>query len=209
MLSLSKAEYENWLHEHGLVEKDKHGPKVLRCSNGDYIKLFRIKHLISLSRLINPADRFCRNAERLKQLGFNTVTPIQCWHIPQQQRWAVRYTPVAGESLRKLIEKNRGADCPLPEKVIADTGALIAALHDKGVYFRSLHPGNIILQSDGQLGLIDILDCRFSWFGLSLSENQRERNFAHWCRYADGRSIETPLRKAYQEARTGTKTENK
>lgn len=209
MLSLSKPEYDRWLGDHELIEKDRHGPKVLRCSNGDYIKLFRIKHLVSLSRLINPAVRFCRNAEQLKQRGFNTVTPIQCWQIPHQQRWAVRYSPVAGESLRDLLEKNSRPGHPLPDKVIADVGALIAALHDKGVYFRSLHPGNIILQPDGQLGLIDILDCRFSWFGLSLSENQRQRNFAHWFRYADGRSIETPLRQAYQKARAGTKTESR
>lgn len=204
MLSLSKSEYESWLTEHELVEKDRHDPKVLRCSNGDYIKIFRIKHLVSLSRFINPADRFCRNARQLTERGFSTVTPVECWHIPHQQRWAVRYAPVAGENLRNLLAKNA-----LSDKVIADVGTLIATLHDKGVYFRSLHPGNIILQPDGTLGIIDILDCRFSWFGQALGEYRRQRNFTHLFRYPDARSIETPIRNAYQKARTETKTGNR
>ena len=33
-------------------------------------------------------------------------------------------------------------------------------LHDEGIYFRSLHLGNVVLTPQGELGLIDIADVR-------------------------------------------------
>jgi len=39
------------------------------------------------------------------------------------------------------------------------TGFVIG-LHDRGVYFRSLHLGNVILTPEGELGLIDFADLR-------------------------------------------------
>lgn len=200
MQTLSRLAYDAWLKENTLVEYDGSGPKVLRCANGDYIKFFRIKRVVSFSRLINPAVRFCNNARRLKKLGFHTISPVAIWHIPHIERWAVRYAPVEGESLKDLIKKYS-----LPEKTISDFGALIQQLHAKGVYFRSLHLGNVVLRPDGQLGLIDILDCRFRWFGMPLNDFQRQRNFSHLFRYADARFIEELVRKAYEEARTGNK----
>lgn len=200
MQALSKPEYNRWINDYTLIESDGHGPKVMRCANGDYIKFFRIKHVISFSRLVNPAMRFCNNARRLKKLGFNTISPIEIWHIPHMKRWAVRYVPVEGDSLKDLLKKYS-----LSEKTIDDFGILIKDLHTKGVYFRSLHLGNVVLRPDGQLGLIDILDCRFRWFGLPLNNFQRQRNFSHLFRYADARFIEELVRKGYEKSRTGNK----
>lgn len=177
-----------------IIEQDGFGVKVLSCRNGDYIKVFRIKHRISLARLLNPARRFCNNAAKLKALGIATVTPVALYHIPHSPRWAVRYQPLPGETLRTLIKKSA-----LTEQVIAELGAYIAQLHDKGIYFRSLHPGNVVLQPNGQFGLIDVLDCKFSWFGRPLSSWQRERNFRHFFRYEDGRIIEQALRSFYSK----------
>ena len=60
-------------------------------------------------------------------------------------------------------------------------GAFIAKLHDRGVYFRSLHLGNIVMTPEGTLGLIDIADMRFSRGQLTAS--QRKRNLRHLLRY--------------------------
>ena len=181
-----------------IVEQDGHGVKVLRCKNGDYIKVFRIKHTVSLARIFNPARVFCRNAERLQSLGVDTVKPVAMYRIPHVSRCAVRYRPLEGETVRGLI---RGFS--LPEEAIAKIGCYIALLHDKGIYFRSLHPGNVVLQPNGKLGLIDILDCRFSWFGWPLNRWQRERNFRHFFRYEDGKLIEDGVRKAYESSKAG------
>lgn len=192
---LDAAGWQRWLTECDVVEQDAFGPKVLRCADGDYIKVFRIKHKVSMARLQNPAARFCANAERLRALGIDTVTPRGLYRIPHARRWAVRYAPLQGETLRGLIGR-----FSLPEKTIGDLGWYVARLHDKGIYFRSLHPGNIVLQPDGSLGLIDVLDCRFRWFGRPLTAAQRERNFRHFFRYEDGKRIEQGVRAAYAAA---------
>jgi len=36
----------------------------------------------------------------------------------------------------------------------------VRQLHERGVYFRSLHLGNVVRTPDGRLGLIDISDVR-------------------------------------------------
>ena len=194
MQKISPEEYQSWLDAHTLVEKDRRGPKVLQCENGDYIKLFRIKHRISRARLFNPARQFCQNAQAIAALGIPTLQPLALYRIPHVDRWAVRYRPLAGDTLRGLIQQ-----CALPETVIAQLGVFIAQLHEKGVYFRSLHPGNVVLTPDGALGLIDVLDCYFSWFGKPLRAAQCARNFRHLFRYDDAQLLREPLVAAYQK----------
>jgi len=157
--------------------------------------VFRIKHTISMARFFSPALQFCRNTEQLKQLGVDTLTPVFLYHLTHKNCWAVRYRPLEGETLRGLLKKN-----PLPENTIADLGAYIAQLHNKGIYFRSLHPGNVVLQPNGKLGLIDVLDCGFRWFGRPLNTWQRHRNLQHFFRYEDGKMIETGVRAAYRKS---------
>src|SRR5690606_7954122 len=69
-------------------------------------------------------------------------------------------------------------------------GEFIARLHQQGVMFRSLHLGNILLDDDGQLGLIDIADMRcWPW---PLNRWQRARNFVHFFRYVDNAWVLAP-----------------
>jgi hypothetical protein len=66
-----------------------------------------------------------------------------------------------------------------------------AELHDKGVFFRSIHLNNVIVSDDlNTLGLIDLADMKIS--SKSLSRPMRLRNFKHLTRYkADQESIKT------------------
>jgi hypothetical protein len=57
--------------------------------------------------------------------------------------------------------------------------AFVCDLHDRGVYFRGLHLGNVIRRADGGLGLIDVQDIRF--FRRPLSRRRRERNLGILC----------------------------
>lgn len=195
MQHVAEQEWQHWLAAHEVVEQDGHGVKVLRCADGQYIKIFRIKHRISMARLRNPAKQFCGNAARLRALDIRTVEPLALYRIPSQQRFAVRYAPLQGHTLRQLLR-----EFSLPESCLARLGGFIAHLHDKGVYFRSLHLGNVVLCPDGELGLIDVLDCRFRWFGRPLSAGQRLRNFRHLFRYEEARSIESAVMVAYHAA---------
>tara|TARA_R110001592_G_scaffold363352_2_gene684792 strand:- start:58669 stop:58977 length:309 start_codon:yes stop_codon:yes gene_type:complete len=62
-------------------------------------------------------------------------------------------------------------------------GKFIRDLHEKGIYFRSLHLGNIVLTPENQFGLIDISDMKF--YRKPLSKNRRLRNFKHCSRYLE------------------------
>jgi len=190
--TLDKPAWQQIKSESDIVEQDGFGVKVLRSNNGDYIKTFRIKHKISLARILNPAKRFCDNAEKLQALGVDTFMPLELYSLAYLGRWAVRYKPLEGDTLRALIKQSA-----LPEKIIAELGAYIAQLHNKGIYFRSLHPGNVVLQPNGKLGLIDVLDCKFRWFNRPLNTWQRERNMQHFFRYDDAKLIEQGVRAAY------------
>lgn len=193
--TVSADEYAGWLLQYRVLEKDRRGPKVLRCDNGDYLKVFRIKRAVTLSRVLDPARRFCRSALRIAQRGIPTVTPVTVYRIPHLNRWAVRYAPLAGDTLRDLLSRG-----PLQPAVLTGVGRFIAGLHRQGVYFRSLHPGNIVLTPAGEFGLIDVLDCHFNAFGRPLSRAQCQRNFAHFFRYEDGQRIRESLLAAYAAA---------
>ncbi len=179
-----------------IIEQDNRGVKVLRCANGDFIKLFRVKRRFTLAQIFNPAAVFCRKAQQLKQRGIDTVTPVALYRLLHVPRWGTRYQPLEGETVRSLLKQSQ-----FTEQHIAALGGFIARLHSKGILFRSLHPGNVVLKPDGSFGLIDILDCRLRWWQRPLNRWQRERNFQHFLRYADGKAIEPALRAAYEQAR--------
>ncbi|MNJ72965.1 3-deoxy-D-manno-octulosonic-acid kinase [compost metagenome] len=62
-------------------------------------------------------------------------------------------------------------------------GAFLGQLHELGVYFRSLHLGNVLILPDGRFGLIDLSDMQIS--GRPLARWKRERNLQHMLRYAE------------------------
>lgn len=192
---LDRKTWQAMKAEGEIVEQDNRGVKVLRCSNGDYIKLFRIKRRFTRARLFNPAIEFFRKAEKLQQCGIDTVTPISLYHLVHATRFGARYRPLEGETVRSLLKQSR-----FTEQQIESLAGFIALLHSKGILFRSLHPGNVVLKPDGTFGLIDILDCRFRWWQRPLNHWQRQRNLQHFFRYEDGKAIEPVLRAAYAKA---------
>ena len=178
-----------------IIEQDNRGVKVLRCANGDFIKLFRVKRRFTRAQFFNPAESFCRKAQQLKQRGIATVTPVALYRLLHVPRWGARYQPLEGITVRALLKNHQ-----FSEENIAALGLFISLLHRKGILFRSLHPGNVVLKPDGSFGLIDILDCRFRCWQRPLNAWQRERNLQHFFRYEDGKMIERPLRDAYEQA---------
>ncbi|WP_026001217.1 lipopolysaccharide kinase InaA family protein [Pseudomonas donghuensis] len=163
-----------------VLEADGSGDKVLRLHDGRMLKLFRRKRLLSSALLYPYARRFANNAQALRQLGVPSPEVICVYRIPSIQRDAVYYAPLAGETLRQLLHKQEGA-----QSLRAQLGRFIARLHGLGVYFRSLHLGNVVLTPQHELGLIDIADLQRQ--RRPLSERQRVRNFRHVLRYVDDR----------------------
>lgn len=184
-----------------VVERDPRGIKVLRLPNGHYLKVFRLRHRYGWARLHGYAQRFCKHAQKLQARKIPTVRVLQCLrvedetllHYPLGEKplhakttstapgfrhtYVVAYAPLEGETLKHLLEQAR-----LTDKHVAQLGAFIAQLHASGIYFRSLHLGNIVLTPDAQMGLIDIADMDIYRWPLWFST--RLRSFRHLTRYA-------------------------
>lgn len=164
-----------------VLERDRHGEKVLHLADGSYLKLFRRKRLISSAAWYPYAQRFADNALALAGRGIPCPSVIGVYRIPAIRREAVRYRPLEGRTVRQLLAE--GAAAP---DLRARLGAFVAGLHAAGIYFRSLHLGNIVLTPAGAFGLIDIADLRAG--PRPLPAHRRRRNLRHLLRDGDDRA---------------------
>lgn len=161
-----------------VVEQDNRGIKVLMLSNGDYLKVFKLRGLFSSSLFFSNARSFIRNAKRLRSLNIPTVEPIKLFHFFQSSDTAVLYSPLVGDTVRHLLDKNT-----LSGDKLSMLGSFIARLHREGIHFKSLHFGNIVLTPEGNYGLIDIADMKiFLW---PLTVNTRIRSLKRIQRYQE------------------------
>lgn len=172
METLSVEEYNALIIDAQVLEQDGHGAKVLKLADGDYLKLFRRKRLISSAAWYPYAERFADNARNLLKKGIPCPVVIAVYRIPSIKRDAVHYRPLEGKTLRQLILQNHAPDA-LREQLFA----FVSRLHEAGIYFRSLHLGNIVLTTRQEFGLIDIADLRTH--SRPLSKFQRQRNLRH------------------------------
>jgi tRNA A-37 threonylcarbamoyl transferase component Bud32 len=148
-----------------VLEVDHYGEKVLRLVDGTILKLFRRRRrLISSAALFPYARRFANNAATLARLGVPVPQVIEVLRIPSAARDAVHYAPLAGKTLREMIRA--GLPPERERELKAAFTRFVIGLHDNGVYFRSLHLGNVVCTPDGQLGLIDFADLRIHPWGL-------------------------------------------
>ncbi|MGC5699897.1 protein kinase family protein [Pseudomonas sp. NFXW11] len=180
MQEIDHRTYETLRAGAQVLEADGSGDKVLRLSDGRMLKLFRRKRLLSSALFYPYARRFADNTKALAQRSIACPRIVAVYRIPSIQRDGVYYEPLQGKTLRQLLDERDNADA-----LRAQLGRFIADLHEKGVYFRSLHLGNVVLTPDNQLGLIDIADLRCQ--NSPLSERKRLRNFVHVLRYQEDR----------------------
>lgn len=184
MRIVSANELQNWLSTGEVLERDSHGPKVVRLTDGSFLKIFRSRRPL-LARWRPEAQRFVCNAERLQALGIATPQMIECaWLERDQGVNACLYAPLEGTPLDCLFKQQRERfDALLPA-----FAAYIRQLHERGIYFRSLHLGNVLLLPEGGFGLIDFLDLRFKRGPLRRALVRR--NFAHLQNYLQRRKVE-------------------
>jgi tRNA A-37 threonylcarbamoyl transferase component Bud32 len=159
-----------------VLEADSHGDKVLHLPDGNFLKLFRRKRLLSSAALWPYAQRFATNTDALQDRNIPCPRIIAVYRISSIDRDAVYYAPLPGITLRQLIGQP-----DVSSDLRGRLGQFVARLHASGVYFRSLHLGNIVLTPDNEFGLIDIADMKYQ--RRPLSRQQRLRNFQHMLRY--------------------------
>lgn len=185
MRIVAANELQDWLSHGELLEKDSHGPKVVRLADGRLLKIMRSRRTPMLARLLPSAKRFQRNAQRLQQAGIATPLIDECvWIDRDKAVSACLYHPLPGEPLDSMFRKDKARFLTL----LPQLGAYIHQLHQRGIYFRSLHLGNILQTADGGFGLIDFLDMRFK--RAPLGKRLVRRNFEHLRGYLQRRKVE-------------------
>ena len=169
--SMSLARYRQLTADAKVLEAQSFGVKVWLLPDGRIMKLFRLKGFFSSGRLYPYNLRFARNARRLQARGVAAPKIREVFYCEEIRRHGVIYDLLEGESFHDMFAA--GAD----DDLYVTLAGFLAELHRKGIYFRSVHPGNVLLRPDGSMGLIDVQDARFwPW---PLNAVSRARNFRH------------------------------
>jgi hypothetical protein len=153
MLHLSKDELSRLVAQSEILELHRKGPKVLFQPDCNLIhKLFYPKDEWFSSDHLRPyAKRFMQNARILRERGISTVQIEDYSKVYQGRRLIARmvtYTRLEGHTLRSL-------DTETLALALTHLPTFLATLHHRGIYFHSLHLGNILWQETG-FALIDI-----------------------------------------------------
>lgn len=160
-----------------VLEADSFGPKVYLLPDGNILKLFRRKRFFS-SALFRPySRRFIDNVVELQKLGVPTLQVLEFYRLQAPGMTAVLYQPLPGETLRQIANKEGFTW----KQALPDLVGLIRSLHESGIYFRSLHLGNIVVTPEHRMGLIDVADMRF--LRGPLPRHLIKRNLQHFARY--------------------------
>ncbi|WP_313523729.1 toluene tolerance protein [Stutzerimonas kunmingensis] len=158
MRIVSAQELESWLASGEVLEQDGRGAKVIRLGDEQILKIFRPRRRLWLSRLRPQALRFKRNAEQLLASGITAPHVIECFWLDKARAISCcLYTPIPGRSLAQIY-RNSLSEFNL---LLAKFAEFIYLLHQRGIYFRSLHLGNVLILPNGTFGLIDFLDIKF------------------------------------------------
>ena len=177
---LSKIQLNELLETARIIEEDGHGVKVAELADGNYLKLFRRRRMLSRALRPSPSRRFADNAKQLQSLGV-AAPLIDCFvRVPAVKLDGIIYRPLPGDTLRNRW-RNLGDE--EREEDIRRFGTFLGQLHQLGIYFRSLHLGNVLMQPNGRLALIDVADMTIAQH--ALSPWKRRRNVTHMLRYSE------------------------
>ena len=181
--AMPEEDYEKLVSGAKLLEKDGRGPKVYATADGRIVKLFRVKRRISSNLLKAYARRFAENATALARAGIQAPAVDFYGKVPHIDRQIVVYPMLPGYSLRETLQR---ADVTVAGELMHRFGCFLAHLHGRGVYFRSIHFGNVL--ADGEnMALIDILDLKV--FRNPLSERKRLKNIRFMAKYPEDRKV--------------------
>ncbi|MDF0733873.1 toluene tolerance protein [Pseudomonas entomophila] len=176
---LSQVDFDQLTLGAKVLEADSHGAKVYLLGDGNILKVFRRKRLISSALLRPYSQRFIDNALRLVQMGIPTLEVVSHHKLPMPGRTAVLYRPLPGETLLQLSRQPGFSWSDYLPRLIE----LVRQLHRSGIYFRSLHLGNVVVTPEQRLGLIDVADMRF--LRGPLSARMVRRNVQHLANYIE------------------------
>ncbi|MBX3708525.1 MAG: hypothetical protein KIT56_01390 [Gammaproteobacteria bacterium] len=181
---ISSHEFNEICH-HKNVKTIKYGygkqPKVFEKDGNTIIKLFYPKKRLLSSDKYRPyALRFQNNILSLRMHGYDVPNVIKTEYCSELKIYLVYYQKIEGEDIRGLANKGK-------LEAIQHVADLIADLHQKGIFFRSIHLENLLYKPDGTIALLDITDVRFQ--STSLTMYSRYRNLKHLLQEPNDRAL--------------------
>jgi len=120
--------------------------------------------------------RFQHNAGELRRRGIDAPDVVALGRVRGTRRRYVTYRYMVGESLREIA-----LSCGTIDR--ASFAAFLRALHEEGIYFRSLHLGNVLRRQGGRFALVDVTDTVF--YRRPLPLDVRARNLKFLASYAN------------------------
>ncbi|HEX2548339.1 MAG TPA: hypothetical protein VHM20_00820 [Gammaproteobacteria bacterium] len=180
---ISKNTFNSLIHamDTKLLKTTYQRPKLLENSNGKMIKVFYPKNKKFSSNRRKPyALRFCQNADLLRQKGIQTPTIESLQYCQDYNTYILSYAKIPGENARVLAGQNSQTMIPL-------VAQYIASLHQKGIFFRSLHLENLLFDNNKGFSLIDIVDVKLNRGPLNIF--LRYRNLKHMLTISDDRQF--------------------
>jgi len=114
-----------------------------------------------------PRDRFEREAKTLASLkGPGCVEVYDFGEEPDGDRTVVYLVMelVDGVSLAELLHREERLDPERTMRIVAEAAEALATAHRRGIVHRDIKPGNILIDADGRVKVVD--------FGISLFANR-------------------------------------
>jgi hypothetical protein len=172
-LVVSAAEFDEHCRQSDVLVTKNGRPALLAHADAAgrplMTKVWHRQGVFTSDLLVPYYQRFRRALETLS--GLDVPVPRYRAHgrVAGARTRFVVYAPLPGVPLRWRYDA-------VNIDLLAE---FVCGLHARGVYFRGLHLGNIILRPEGGLGLIDVQDIRF--LGQPLGRRRRERNLGILC----------------------------
>ena len=185
MRRLTRDEFERLTSGAHVLSVDEHGERVLLTPDNRVIKLFRTRRWFSSARLQPYALRFARASYELARRGIVAAAVEDVARVAGIKRDLVVYRHMNGVPLRHALSEQANQPALLEE-----LARMMADLHERGVYFRAAHFGNVLVQTRGRqrrLALIDL--SATSFVRRPLSPQIRARNFRPLTRYAEDLAV--------------------
>jgi hypothetical protein len=178
MNTITQDEFKFICNNGESIGKKSGYPAVVIHPDKTITKIWVRKKLFSSATIYPYSSRFVRNARELHRRKVEVPEIINHARVENSNVRIVRYRALEGFSIRDLLREN-------PRKVSVHAIAkYFYELHEKGIFFRSIHLGNIVqLQGGDSYGLIDFTDVKFHPGPLSL--RRRAINLATPLRYND------------------------
>ena len=174
---MKKIFFKNDAEFNKFVEKaDDLGHRKTFHKKNEIIKIFNVRGYISSGFFNTYASRIIKISIRLKEHEITSIEITNELAFQYNNRLSgVSYKYIPGKTYRDLGNK-------ITKEMITDLAKYISIIHKKGIYFRAMHLGNILLHNK-KLFLIDIAKIHFYPWPLFIFT--RARAFRRMIKYQD------------------------